>query len=305
MKYRSYKKTDDFVQKRIIFLLNKNKLDDALELLKKSKQRLPENFYYGQLIYILTEKKEFKAAADICSEALKLENVSSELYNNISWCCFEVDQYEKAIFYAEKSIALNKNDCYPYVNKGNALIELNMPTQAITAFKCALDINPEFRYAISGMGISLYMNKQFRECIPYLKETLKNEKTNAGIIKYLADSYFVLKQYDECIDMYKLLVKAAPASSWMFCNMGDLYCYSGDFKNAFSSFNEAIKIDPSCTTAYYYKSRLYSLLRQSENSLKCLEKAISLNPDYKKIALNDDLLNNIKIYSKFKDLVSL
>ncbi|MDD6771957.1 tetratricopeptide repeat protein, partial [Inconstantimicrobium porci] len=118
-------------------------------------------------------------------------------------------------------------------------------------------------------------------------------------------SYFVLKQYDDCIDMYKKLIKAAPASSWMFCNMGDLYCYSGDFKNAFTSFNEAIKIDPLCTTAYYYKSRLYSLLRQSENALKCLEKAISLNPDYKKIALNDELLNNIKLYTRFKELVKL
>ena len=155
IKYKNYKNTDDFIQKKIIMLLNKEKLDAALELLNTSKERLPKNFYYGQLIYILTEKKEFNKATDACCEALKIKNISSELYNNISWCCFEVNQYEKAIFYAEKSIALNKNDCYPYVNKGNALIELNRADLAITAFKCALDINPEFRYAISGMGISL------------------------------------------------------------------------------------------------------------------------------------------------------
>ena len=141
IKYKNYKNTDDFIQKKIIMLLNKEKLDAALELLNKSKERLPKNFYYGQLIYILTEKKEFNKATDACYEALKIKNISSELYNNISWCCFEVNQYEKAIFYAEKSIALNKNDCYPYVNKGNALIELNRADLAITAFKCALDIN--------------------------------------------------------------------------------------------------------------------------------------------------------------------
>ena len=44
IKYKNYKNTDDFIQKKIIMLLNKEKLDAALELLNKSKERLPKNF---------------------------------------------------------------------------------------------------------------------------------------------------------------------------------------------------------------------------------------------------------------------
>lgn len=122
-------------------------------------------------------------------------------------------------------------------------------------------------------------------------------------MKYLADSYFVEKQYDDCIKTYEAILKLDAELPWVYCNLGDLYCYKCEFNKALANFDKAISLDSQFAAPYYYKTRLLSIFRENDAALNCLEKVIELDPDYKEIALNDSTLNNLKLYSKFRELV--
>lgn len=291
--------------KYIISLINKNKLKKAHYYLEANKDIIPLNFYYGQLIYLLVQQNKMKEAEIAVENALSIDDISSELYNNISWYFFEIDNFENCLKYANESIKRDNKDPYPYVNKGNALIELKRFSESISAFNESLKLNPNFPYAISGLGIALYLDKQYKKSIPYLLSALKSEPNNIGMLKYLADAYYAEKDFESCITIYKILSKLIPESPWIYSNLGNLYCYIGDFTHAFSSMNHAIKLDSSCSTAYYGKARLYSLYRKSTEGLDCLQIAISLNEEYKEIAIKDELLNNLKLYSRFKEIVGI
>jgi tetratricopeptide (TPR) repeat protein len=66
-----------------------------------------------------------------------------------------LDQYQQAITYFDKALEINPNYAYALAHKGDALSNLDQYQQAITYFDKALTIDPNNDHALSGKRLAL------------------------------------------------------------------------------------------------------------------------------------------------------
>lgn len=77
------------------------------------------------------------------------------ILNIIGMINIDFHEYEKAIDFFSKSIALNKDFSEAYNNKGTALHYLGRLKEAINSFKIAIKLKPKYFSAYNNLGISL------------------------------------------------------------------------------------------------------------------------------------------------------
>lgn len=114
-----------------------------------------------------------------------------------------------------------------------------------------------------------------------------------------------MKNYSQSAEMYKKALALNPKSTICYCEYSNVLCYLGEFENAIKTLDNALNLDPFNALALYYKCRLCSLFRDIDEAFYYLERSINLYDGFKSIAINDSFLNNLKLYSRFKDLTGV
>lgn len=84
------------------------------------------------------------------------KNSHKRAYFGKAILCKNNKEYEDAIFYLEKAIALDKNYEYAWHVKGDIHAFLNEYDKAIDCFSCCLKINPRFFDCLNDLGMALW-----------------------------------------------------------------------------------------------------------------------------------------------------
>lgn len=290
-------------RKKALGLYRRKRYGRTISLLEAKRNILGEDFYYSLLIEILTETKDIENLLRVCDEAIEAKIESSMLYNNISYAYFEAELMDKALEYADKCIELNDKFAAPHANKGNCYYILGNVSKALESFDKALSINKDLPAALYGKGICLYIQKKYDECEEYLLRYSKINRKSINTFKLLADLYFENKDFSSAARMYESIISVDSTLPWAYYELGNVLFFDGDLFRALTSLDKAIELDNNCYIAYYYKCRIFSIFRRIDIAFDCLEKAIEGEKYLKLIAFEDNFLNNLKIYSRFKDVV--
>lgn len=169
--------------------------------------------------------KDYKLAIYYATEAIKLNNKNSALYNNIGFAKYNLanseienkNKYNKlikeTIKYYDKAIKLNPNYSMAYNNRGISKAKLNMYEEAIKDFNKAIKINPNYSEAYNNKGIYNAKLNIYEEAIKDYNKAIELNKDNPfyyynrGNSKYNLSN--LVKKEENKINEYSQLVKEA------------------------------------------------------------------------------------------------
>ena len=97
---------------------------------------------YEQYCKVMTEEEIANKVKPLDSLA-KLNPNRPDIFYNISNVYFDAKQYQKAIFYCDKAIAIDPKFTYAYYNKGACLINLGEPIKGCELINKAADMGDE------------------------------------------------------------------------------------------------------------------------------------------------------------------
>lgn len=302
--YKILEVNEHKIRNKALRLYKKKKYFQSIAYLEKMHTHLQDNFYYSLLIEIYIESKNINEALILCSTALKnCISPDETLYNNISWAYYEAGDIKNTILYANEALKINSQFAPPYANIANCNFLNGDIDKAIEYYNKALTLDKHLSAALYGLGLCLYTTNRYDEAFIYLSRYVKKATESVNAYKMLADIYYKNEKIPEAISMYRIIIKINPLITWAYYELGNLLFFEGQLFDSIRILDKAIKLDETCAIAYYYKSRIYSVLRNIEEAFDCLEKAVKNESYLKLIAYDDDFLNNLKLYSRFKDIV--
>ncbi|HVX50014.1 MAG TPA: tetratricopeptide repeat protein, partial [Chitinophagaceae bacterium] len=108
----------------------------------------------------LYDNGDYKAAKEQYIKALAIDSNSSTANYEMANTCFEMQEYQNAVNYADKVVKLKSPDSeQAYVIKGSALDMLGKPADAVDVYKLGIIIFPQSHLLYYNLALTLFNNK--------------------------------------------------------------------------------------------------------------------------------------------------
>lgn len=247
--------------------------------------------YKGHSLY---ELGEYQKAIDVYKKLEKMNAVDANVYENMSYCNFHLDQNNEALRCIDRAISFSPKSSSIYTGKGYILNSLYEYDQSIETMDQLLvfDSNNYEAYYIKGLaylykedydiadamfdkGISLYPDDvdlyickaqirywqyDYSDCIEYCDKALESFPNDEDLIWYKADSYYSKQDYSNALIGYKDLLILDPDNDYASALLAWQYYYLQDYENALVYTDRSLAINAD----NYDASELKKLLLEAE-----------------------------------------
>jgi len=128
--------------------------------------------------------------------------------------------------------------------KARFLMLFGESEEAKNCWLAAINIDPNYAYALQGLGKVAMLNSDFERAIKYLKDSIPRQTNNADPVHDLSDAYMKLGKLDESIECLRVFADNNPQSTLTFLLLGQSYLAKERFEDAEVAFRTVLKISP-------------------------------------------------------------
>ncbi|WP_413199197.1 tetratricopeptide repeat protein [Nostoc piscinale] len=193
---------------------------------------------------IQPEKQTINISPGILQKNLNLKKHSKNLLIKLLWAIFLLTITGIAALFVVNRI--NANNAVELSKQGNTLFELQRYQDALSAYKQAVEIRPDYAQGWNGQGKTL----------------------------------FKLKQYDAALAAYEKAIQIQPDYLDAWSGRGFTLQKLQRFPEAIAAFDKALQLHDDYPEIWNAKGEVFSELKQYDNAIKAYDKAIDLKSDY-------------------------
>lgn len=306
--------------------------------------RLTEAGKPSDAIVFLEQAIEYIYQIEPELENLDHEVKRTELYDspfhNLSWAYHELEEYELALEYAEKSLLILPNTEEEYTNKGNALYGLYRYEEAMEAYDQALELEGKFLIANYGKGQIYYDRGEYEQALKQFEKYLDRVPSDADSAEMkvyclqalgrekeaeeYAEEYFQFysdkfdgfrvkgaalegtADFEEIEDLYRQAAEKFPGQLDVQFKLGELYEDYGEFDEAITHYERMRSKFPNTKEVLVRLIDAYGGMGEPEKAEQVLGKA--LDTAETQTAMGNAYMNNglyLKAVSYFEKAIEL
>ena len=151
-----------------------------------------------------------------------------------------------------------------YHNLGNSLQESGRFDEAATAYKQAVELNPDFSWSYHGLGDVLVKLERWEEAVIAYNKAVELNPDFSWSYHNLGDVLLKLEQWENAAAAYRCEIELKSDFAWSFGNLGDALTQLKYWDEAIAAYLKAIVIDRDLPGIY---EKLGYALRQIESDL--------------------------------------
>ena len=256
-------------------------------------------------------KREYEAAIDRYSNAIKLNPQLTPAYNNRGNVYKDKGDYDRAIQDYDKAIELNPNLAAAYTNRGvvhirkrrygsafqdydraieldpryaeayynrgNAFSELDKFDCAIRDYDKAIELDPQYAAAYTNRGIAYMKKGDLSHAVQDLTDAIDLDPGNALAYNNRGVAFARKGDLDHAIQDHSKAMEINRRYAAAYTNRGTAYMDKGDFDRAIQDHSEAIKLEPNNAAFYSNLGLAYANKGEHVRAIKDYDKAIKLD----------------------------
>jgi len=168
----------------------------------------------------------------------------------------------------KRSITLN--------SEGKKYFESGQVSEAIKAFKKALELDPKFYEGWFNLGLVYQKSSRFAEAIKCYNKNIEFYAQNPFALKNLALCYSLVGDTKKALEIARLL--SGEGDSWeSYFNLATTAQIAGDIEEGIKSYKKAIDLNPDFGLSYGQLYNLYVRICDWDRASKLLPKITKLN----------------------------
>jgi len=194
---------------------------------------------------------------------------------------------EEAKTALQKALTMKPNKPQPtekkavaYNTLGYVLMENNEPEKAIESYSMAIELKPDYRFAIINLAKVMLKQKKPLAAINHLESVLSKHPADAEINLTLGDAYTQINKLSKAAYHFKRALSSAPNHVKAHNSLGSVLAQQGQLDKAIAHFRQAIRIDPQFANAYSNLGNALAKSGRLKEAITSYEKALAINPDY-------------------------
>lgn len=202
----------------------------------------------------------------------------------------------------------------PVIIKGNYLVQVQKPDEAIEIYNSALEKAPGFLPLYCLLGDVYRMLGRFDDAITEYKMAIWIDSLNIVAYRHLCSAYEEQGDYDSAVDIYEKLIKIMPNMPDVHSNLANILYVKGDIDGAISHFQTAVTLNPKKQWTSIVNQTLGFVYQEAKQdydaAISSYQSAYLQTPQDIDIYVNlgsafydkDDIDNALQIYKNALDL---
>lgn len=220
--------------------------DEAIEELRRALSIRPDSAEAHYNVGVVHGRRgQWREAVEEYKQAIRIKPDYAEAHYSIGFASLIIGSYQVALDSFKQAI-LNKSRRTPtqlsqaYFGIGQAYAGLSSFDEALSAYRQATELNPNYAEAYNSIGAVYIQLARYREAVEALQKAIKIRPEMAGAQFQLGIAYSRLQEYDKAIEAYKQAIIIEPNHNKAYYNLGEVYARSGNKEEALKQ-HEALK----------------------------------------------------------------
>ena len=234
----------------------------------------------------LHTKGQFKKVLAEASQLVTEFPKSINLFNIIGAANKSLGNLEEALTAYKKALLLKPDFSEAYYNMGITLQLQGNVTGAIETYKKALRIQPNYAEAYNNMGTALRNQGKREEAIEAYKRALSIKPNYVEVYNNLGVMLQEEGKLKEAINAYKKSCLIKPDYAEAYNNMGTALRDQGKLEEAINAYKKSCLIKPNYAGAYYNLGNIFQDRGEIEEAIEAYKIALSIKPDYVEVYNN-------------------
>ncbi len=187
-------------------------------------------------------------------------------------------QFEKAIAWYDRLVALQPENSVAWVDRANCLSDMGRLQEAVADYERALALQPGHAAALNNCASVLYLLQRLVPALEWADAAIAAAPAwmqphfhRANVLKDLHRSAEALESYDRAIELY-------PDYSQAWCNRGLVLQELGREQEALTSYTRAIEISPGLYHAYINRGQLHLRANRLDLALADCNEVVRMCP---------------------------
>lgn len=199
--------------------------------------------------------------------------------NNLGTTYYEAGDYNRAMPFFEKAIALKSDYGDAYHNRALIHLKEDRLDQAVADLTSAIKFKPKNFSSYNARGVAYFRLHNLDRALEDLNEALKIRPQDHEAFNNLGNVYFSQGRLAEAIAAYRRSVTISPGWAEANFNLGSAYYLNADYRHAIDYLTAAIKISPRYEQAYYNRGSAYYAAEKYPEALGDYYRVLELNPE--------------------------
>ncbi len=214
---------------------------------------------------------------------------SAEKYND-GQALFEKRRYQQALQAFEDAVKLDGNNAQAFRGMAKTYQKLKDTDKAISNFKMATVVKPDYVEAHYELGNLYYNLKKYKDAQTSFKAVLNLDADfqDGGARKLLkaayarqGSDYLSRKNYRKAIGEYENATQLDPTDGTNFYNLGLAARFARKIKQAEEAFATAVELNPRYAKAHRQLGDLYRVTKRNSRAIRSYKRAIDSDPNCK------------------------
>ena len=210
----------------------------------------------GNLADALRFNHQYEEAVNAYSRALITAPLNLGLLYGRAECYRNLGRRAEAEAGYQTVLAQDKSHDLSWVGLGELYEQVDQFERAVAQFTKAIEITPDYEFALYRRGFCLSMLRKDRECIADFDQVLKLSPNHVNARLFRANSYRDLGEFDKALSDYERTLEVDPEYEYVFLGRGRCYEIMEQFGNAVKDFGRAIEIDGNMASALNDRARI-------------------------------------------------
>lgn len=225
-------------------------------------------------------------AIDAFQTAVSLDPSFAWSYHNLGLMHARAGNYTAALYPYRQAIDRHTDDearAVSWVALGDAYAELERYGEAVTAYRQALQLDPQQAEAWHNLGDVYRQQGDSPAAIDAYRQAVRLNPDYAPAWNSLGAVYGQFQRHSEAIDAYQRVIKLNPDYAWPYNNIGFIYARQGNHRQAETFYKQAIERhldDEGKAVSWSNLGDVYVALDNQAEAIKAYRQATRLAPNY-------------------------
>jgi tetratricopeptide (TPR) repeat protein len=163
---------------------------------------------------------------------------------------------------------------------GVAYGKLGFVDEAVTAFRQAIKLKPDYIDAWNNLGWAYTLQGKFTDAIAAFQQAVDLSPTDPQAWSNLGRALTGQGRYAEAVTAYQKAIGLSPNYAEAHYNLGVALADEGQYIDALKALDKAIKLKPDFTEAWFNLGVVSQKQGQNSEAVVFYQQAIKLKPDY-------------------------